>query len=127
MPTPIVTITTAVVVAAGGYGIGSAMLGSGGSSNAAASKVPALSADPTGRPDHSRFTYQAPTNAQQAVPGLPPVEGQAPTGGTPGAGGPAYVPHGQVLPDLGRVPTPQASAIPTTWKLYLSGSDLLQP
>ncbi len=126
MPTPLATFTAAAVVAAGGYGIGSALLGSGGNSHATAARVPPLSADPTGRPDHSRYAYQPPS-AQTGVPALPPAGGQAPTGTAPNGGAPAYVPHGKVLAPLTPLPSRQPETPASTWKLYLSGGDLLQP
>ncbi len=126
MPTPLVAIASAAVVALGGVGVGSLMLNSGGASSAAASKVPSLAADPTGRPAHSRFVY-TPPQSQHSLPGTGPVGGQAPdVGAGPGSGSP-YVPHGQPGPPLGRVPPGGSSPQATTWTVYLSGGDLLQP
>jgi hypothetical protein len=125
VPTPITAIVTAAVLAAGGVGVGNAILGSGGTSKAGAAKVPALAADPTGRPSHDRFTYRAPSS-QTGLPALGGAQDQAPAGGAPTAG-PGYTPKGQPQAPLGRVPTAAATVAATTWPLYLSGGDLLQP
>jgi hypothetical protein len=125
VPTPITAIVTAAVLAAGGVGVGNALLGSGGTSKAAASRVPALAADPTGRPAHDRFTYPGP-KTQAALPSLNAAQGQAPTGGAPGAAS-GYTPKGQPRAPLSSVPTSAATVPATTWPLYLSGGDLLQP
>jgi hypothetical protein len=126
MPTPLVAAASAVVVALGGVGVGSMMLHSGGTSPAAASKVPLLAPDPTGRPAHPQFVY-TPPGAQRSLPATGPVQGQAPDAGAePGEGAP-YVAHGQPQPALGRVPPAAPSVQATTWKVYLSGGDLLQP
>jgi hypothetical protein len=126
MPTPLVSIASAAVVALGGVGVGSMMLHSGGTSPSTASKVPSLAPDPTGRPAHSRFVYSGP-QAQHSLPATGPIEGQAPGGAAPPGGGPAYVPHGQPAPALGHVPVSPGAPRATTWKVYLSGGDLLQP
>ena len=126
MPTPLVAVASAAVVALGGVGVGSMMLHSGGTSPAAASKVPALAADPTGRPAHSRYVYDPP-RAQGSLPGLGAVQGQAPDAGSGPAPGPGYVPHGQPKAALGRLPAARSSPQATTWTLYLSSGDLLQP
>jgi hypothetical protein len=126
MPTPLITVASAAVVALGGVGVGSLMLHSGGTSPGAASRVPTLAADPTGRPSHSRYVYSGP-QAQRSLPAGGPVQGQAPAAGTaPGKGAP-YTPHGQPLPPMGGAPAPTPTVQATTWKLYLSGGDLLQP
>jgi hypothetical protein len=126
MPTPLVAAASAVVVALGGVGVGSMMLHSGGTSPDVASKVPSLAADPTGRPAHTRFVYTPPA-AQKSLPANGPIQGQAPAAGAAPGSGSAYVPHGQPAAPLGRVPAPKASAAATTWTVYLSGGDLLQP
>jgi hypothetical protein len=126
MPTPLVAAASAAIVALGGVGVGSMMLHSGGTSSAAASKVPALAADPTGRPEHSRYVY-SPPRAQGSLPGLAPLQGQAPDVGSGPGQGPAYVPHGQPKAPLGKLPAARGSPQATTWTLYLSGGDLLQP
>jgi hypothetical protein len=126
VPTPLVAIVSAAVLAAGGVGVGSALVGSGGTSQAAAAKVPALSADPTRPPPHRGFSYRPPAPAQSRVPGLGQPQGQAPNGGAPGGGG-SYVPKGQPSAPLGPVPAASATKQLTSWPLYLSGSDLLQP
>jgi hypothetical protein len=126
MPTPLIAAASAAVVALGGVGVGSMMLHSGGTSSAAASKVPALAADPTGRPAHQRFVY-SPPQPQGSLPGLAPVQGQAPDAGAGPGQGPAYVPHGQPKTSLGQLPAARSSPQATTWTLYLSGGDLLQP
>jgi hypothetical protein len=126
MPTPLVGIASAAVVALGGVGVGSMMLHSGGTSPNAASKVPLLAPDPTGRPAHSRFVY-TPPQAQTSLPANGPIQGQAPAAGAAPGGGPAYVPHGQPAAPLGHVPAPHASREATSWTVYLSGGDLLQP
>jgi hypothetical protein len=126
MPTPLVAAASAVVVALGGVGVGSVMMDKGGTSSAAASKVPLLAADPTGRPAHSRFVY-TPPGAQHSLPATGPIQGQAPgAGAAPGDGAP-YVAHGQPREALGRVPPPAPTVQASTWKVYLSGGDLLQP
>jgi hypothetical protein len=126
MPTPLVTLASAAVVGLGGVGVGSLMLHSGGTSAATASRVPSFGADPTGRPSHSRYVY-APPPAQNSLPARGPVQGVAPkAGAAPGKGAP-YDPHGQPLPAMGGVPAPAPSRQATSWKLYLSGGDLLQP
>ena len=126
MPTPLVAAASAAVVALGGVGVGSMMLHSGGTSSAAASRVPSLAADPTGRPAHSHFVY-SPPRTQASLPGLGPLQGRAPAAG-PGPGeGSAYVPHGQPKPSLGPLPAARRSPQATDWTLYLSGGDLLQP
>jgi hypothetical protein len=127
VPTPLTAIAGAAILAAGGFGIGSAVVGSGGTSKAPAARTPALAADPTGRPAHSRYVYNAPGTVQSAVPNLPPVGGQAPAGGPVPNGGAGYVPHGQIEAPLGALPKPVASPVASTWPLYLSGGDLLQP
>jgi len=127
VPTPLTALAGAAIVAAGGFGIGSAVVGSGGTSKVPPTRAPALAADPTGRPDHSRYTYRPPGNVQSAVPGLAPVQGQAPTAGQPPGPGPAYVPHGQPRNPLGALPAPATPRLPGAWPLYLSGGDLLQP
>ncbi len=126
MPTPLVAAASAVVVALGGVGVGSMLLHGGGTSSAAASKVPALAADPTGRPAHSRFVY-SPPQPQSSLPGLAPVQGQAPDAGPGPAEGPSYIPRGQPKAALGQLPAARSSPQATTWTLYLSGGDLLQP
>jgi hypothetical protein len=126
VPTPLVAIVSAAVLAAGGVGVGSALVGSGGTSQAAAAKVPALSADPTRPPPHRGFSYEPPVPAQARIPGRGEPEGQTPNGGAPGAG-PSYVPKGQPSAPLGPVPAAPAPKQITSWPLYLSGSDLLQP
>ena len=77
MPTPLVAVASAAVVALGGVGVGSMMLHSGGTSPARRSKVPSLAADPTGRPAHSRFVYTPAAGTdlaarQRADPGAGP-------------------------------------------------------
>jgi hypothetical protein len=126
MPTPLVAVASAAVVALGGFGVGSMMVNSGGASHAAPSRVPPLAADSTGRPAHSRYVY-APPRAQQTLPGLGSIPGQAPSGGAPPGGGPAYVPKGAPKAPLGPVPAARNGPQATTWTLYLSGGDLLQP
>ncbi len=126
MPTPLTMLTGVALLAAGGYGIGSTVMGSGGTSTAPAVRAPALAADPTGRPAHSHFSYQPPA-AQPGVPQLPPMQGQAPTGGGGPAAGPSYVPKGQPLSPLGRLPAPAKAPTANVWTVYLSGGDLLQP
>ena len=127
MPTPLVAAASAVVVALGGVGVGSMMLDSGGTSSAASSTVPSLAADPTGRPAHARFVYTPPGQRSARCPQRGPIQGQAPdAGAAPGEGAP-YVARGQPQPPLGRVPAPAPSVQATTWQLYLSGGDLLQP
>jgi hypothetical protein len=126
MPTPLVAIASAAVVALGGVGVGSMMLDSGGTSPAAASKVPPLAADPTGRPAHSRYVY-SPPQTQGSLPGLGAVQGQAPDAGSGPGKGPAYVPRGQPKTALGQLPAARGGPQATTWTLYLSGGDLLQP
>jgi hypothetical protein len=125
MPT-LLAAASAAVVALGGVGVGSMMLNSGGTSPNAASKVPSLAPDPTGRPAHTRFVY-TPPQAQKSLPANGPIQGQAPAGGAAPGGGSPYVPHGQPGAPLGRAPQPEASSAATTWKVYLSGGDLLQP
>jgi hypothetical protein len=126
MPTPLVAIASAAVVALGGVGVGSMMLHSGGTSAATASKVPSLAADSTGRPAHSRYVYSPPPG-QGSLPGLGLVQGQTPDAGSGPGEGPAYLPHGQPKPALGQLPAARSSSQATTWTLYLSGGDLLQP
>jgi hypothetical protein len=126
VPTPLVAIVSAAVLAAGGVGVGSELVGSGGTSQAPAAKVPALSADPTRPPAHRGFQYQPSSPAQASVPGLGQPQGQDPNGGAPAAG-PAYVPKGQPSAPLGPVPAATPTKQGTTWQLYLSGGDLLQP
>ncbi len=126
MPTPLVAVASAAVVALGGVGVGSMMLHSGGSSPAAASKVPLLAPDPTGRPAHSHFVYTPPP-AQRSLPATGPIQGQAPVAGPAPGGGSAYVPHGQPAAPLGHLPPAQPAPQATTWKVYLSSGDLLQP
>ncbi len=127
MPTPLTAIAGAAILAAGGFGIGSTVLGEGGASQAPAANTPLLAADPTGRPDHSRYIYNAPGTVQSVVPNLPPVGGQAPVGGGVPSGGEGYVPHGQPRAPLGRLPAAASAPVATNWQLYLSGGDLLQP
>jgi hypothetical protein len=126
VPTPLVAIVSAAVLAAGGVGVGSALVGSGGTSKAAAAKAPALAADPTRPPPHRGFRFRPQAAAQSAVPGLGQPQGQTPNGGAP-TEGPAYVPKGQPSAPMGHVPAPAATSQATTWPLYLSGGDLLQP
>jgi hypothetical protein len=126
MPTPLIAAASAAVVALGGVGVGSMMLHSGGTSSAVASKVPSLAADPTGRPAHSRYVY-SPPQTQGALPGLGAVQGQTPDAGSGPSKGPAYVPRGQPKTALGQLPATRSSPQATTWTLYLSGGDLLQP
>lgn len=126
MPTPLVAIASALVLAAGGVGLSSAIVGSGGASQAPAATVPALAADPTAPAPHTGFSYRPPAGTQTAVPGLGQAQGQAPTGGAP-AQGPGYVPRGQPSAPFGRLPAAKSTKTPTTWPLYLSGADQLQP
>lgn len=127
MPTPLAALAGAALVAAGGFGVGSVIVGSGGTSKVAATKPPVLSADPTGRPDHSRYTYQPNSGVQRTLPGAPAAGGAAPNVGPGPGAGPSYVPHGKVSVPLGAVPTPASIAPKPTWPLYLSGGDQLQP
>ena len=126
MPTPLALLAGAAILAAGGYGVGSTVVDSGGTSSAPAVRAPALAADPTGRPAHAQFAYRPPA-AQAGVPQLPALQGQAPNGGGGPAAGPSYVPKGNPLGPLGRLAVPGAAPTPNTWTLYLSGGDLLQP
>ena len=127
MPTPLTAIAGAAILAAGAFGVGSVVADSEGTSKARAAQTPALAADPTGRPSHSRYVYSAPGTVQSAVPSLPPVGGQAPIGAPVPNGGPGYVPRGRPKGALGPLPVPVPSPVASNWPLYLSGGDLLQP
>ena len=126
MPTSLVAIVGAAVLAAGGVGVGSVVSSSGGTSKAPATTVPALAADPTAPPPHRGFEYRPSAGTQYTVPGSGGIQGQAPQGGAP-TEGPAYVPKGLPRAPLGRAPAAAATPQATTWTLYLSGSDQLQP
>jgi hypothetical protein len=126
VPTTLVAIVGAAVLAAGGVGVGSVVSGSGGSSQAPAATAPALAADPTAPPPHRGFKYRAPAGTQLAVPGLGSVSGQLPGGSAPREG-PSYVPRGRPSAPLGRLPAAIVTPPATTWPLYLSGGDQLQP
>jgi hypothetical protein len=126
VPTTLVAIVGAAVLAAGGVGVGSVVTDSGGTSKAPATTVPALAADPTAPPPHRGFAYQVPTGTQRTVPDPGRIQGQTPNGGAPAAG-PGYVPRGRPSAPLGRLPSATMSPQATTWPLYLSGGDQLQP
>ncbi len=104
MPTPLVGIASAAVVALGGVGVGSMMLHSGGTSHDAASKVPLLAPDPTGRPAHSRFVYTPPQAQTVASGATGRSRARLPTPAPRRGEGSAYVPHGQPAAPLGRAP-----------------------
>jgi hypothetical protein len=127
VPTPLVAIVSAAVLAAGGVGLGGAIVGSGGTSQAPSARVGPLAADPTAPPPHRGFVYQAPQQPQTETPGLGRPAGQAPGGSAPATGKSGYVAKGEPKAPLGRLPAAQPSRTATTWPLYLSGSDLLQP
>jgi hypothetical protein len=126
VPTSLVAIVGAAVFAAGGVGVGSMVSASGGVSKTPAATVPALAADPTAPPPHRGYEYQAPAGTQQAVPGSGSIQGQAPGGGAP-TEGLGYAPKGLPSAPLKRVPAAIATPQATTWPLYLSGGDQLQP
>jgi hypothetical protein len=126
VPTSLVAILGAAVLTASGVGVGSMVSDSGGISKTPATNVPALVADPTAPPPHRGFEYRAPAGTQLTVPGSGSIQGQAPRGGAP-AKGLGYVPKGLPSAPLKRVPAATATPQATTWPLYLSGGDQLQP
>jgi hypothetical protein len=121
------SVAATVVLVAGGVVLVSALLSAGGTSQAAPSRVPAYAPDPTGRPSHARFAYRPPGDTQHMLPPAAPGGGTQPNAGRVVAGGRPYVPNGKPGAPLQPLSRPSAAAAATTWTLYLSGPDLLQP